>query len=64
MEKSSKKCVKCGENFSYTQKNTFWDENGMSSTKLVRCPCGCVQAIKYGKLHDVNNDERFYEYKR
>lgn len=61
-EKTSiKKCIKCNEYFSYTQEDTWWDENGMSSTKLVKCPyCNCVQAIKYGKLQDLNNDERYY----
>lgn len=59
--KSSKKCIKCGEKFTYTTEDCFWNENGMSSTKLVRCTCGCIQAIKYGKLHDVNKDERYYK---
>ncbi len=61
METSSKKCVKCGNEFEYSQDETWWNENGMSSTKLVKCPCGCIQAIKYGKLHDVNKDSRYYE---
>lgn len=64
MEKSSKKCIKCGERFTYTQEQTWWDENGTSSTKLVKCQCcGCVQAIKYSSLHNVNVDLRYYEYK-
>lgn len=61
MEKSSKKCIKCGNRFEYLPEDTFWDEHGSSSTKLVKCPCGCIQAVKYGTLHDVNNDERYYE---
>ena len=64
MEKSSKKCVKCGERFEFSQKDTWWDYSGYSDVKLVKCPCGCIQAINYGKPHDVNNDERYYDYKR
>ena len=60
--RSSKQCKKCKSNFYYTSDDTFWNENGMSSTKLVKCPdCGCIQAIRYGKLHDVNFDERYYK---
>ena len=64
MLESSKKCIKCNERFTYTQEDIWWNEGGSSSTKLVRCPCGCVQAIKYGELHDVNKDTRYYEYNR
>lgn len=61
MQELSKKCIKCGERFDYLPKDTYWDENGTSSTKLVKCPCGCVQAIKYGNLHEVNKDIRYYQ---
>lgn len=60
--KSSKKCVKCGETFEYTQEDCWWNENGMSSTKLVKCTCGCIQAVEYEDFHDVNNDIRYYTY--
>lgn len=63
-KKNYKTCIKCKDDFTYYDKDTKWDENGMSSVKLVTCPyCKCVQAIKYGKIHDVNNDERYYNYK-
>ena len=61
MEKSSKKCIKCGNKFEYSPEDTWWDYSGFSDVKLVRCPCGCIQAIKYGKSHDVNNDARYYK---
>ena len=50
------------EDFIYYQEETWWDEKGMSSVKLTKCPyCGCIQSIKYGTLHDVNKDERYYK---
>lgn len=62
--RSSKKCVKCSERFEFLQEDTWWDYSGYTDVKLVKCPCGCIQAIKYGKLHDLNKDERYYDYKR
>lgn len=57
-----KVCIKCKKEFEYSQADTWWDENGSSSTKLVSCPkCNCAQPIQFGYIHDVNNDERYYE---
>ena len=61
-KKNYKTCNKCKEDFIYYQEETWWDEKGMSSVKLTKCPyCGCIQSIKYGTLHDVNKDERYYK---
>lgn len=66
MEKSSnnnKTCIKCGIDFVYFPDETWWDYRGFTNTKLTTCSnCGCIQAIKYEKPHDVNNDIRYYEY--
>lgn len=59
---NNKVCSKCKEDFIYKQEETWWNEQGMSSVKLVKCPyCGCIQAIKFGELHDVNKDARYYK---
>lgn len=56
-----KECIKCKEDFVFFPNETYWDESGSSSVKLVKCPyCGTPQALKFGKLHDVNNDDRYY----
>ena len=65
--KYNKKCKKCESDFSYTFDDVWWDYKGYTNTKLVKCPeCGCIQAVKYEDSFglDVNNDRRFYEYKR
>ena len=62
LSKHNKKCIKCKQDFIFFPEETWWNENGSSSTKLVKCPsCGCVQAVKYGSLHDVNMDMRYYK---
>ena len=66
--RSSKQCKKCKSNFSFTSDDVFWDDHGTGySTKLVRCTnCECINVLKhyldYGM--DVNNDKRFFDYKR
>lgn len=66
--KYNKKCKKCESDFSYTSDDVFWDEKGTwYSTKLVKCTeCGCINVVKYYDDYgfDVNNDSRFYDYKR
>ena len=60
-----KKCIRCGEKFSYNNEDTYWNEVGSESTKLIDCPtCHCTQAIKYIDMKNPNNDERFYFFKR
>ena len=57
-------CKKCNEKFSYNHQDTWWNEQGMTSVKLIKCThCGCIQAVLYDdfSMHDVNNDERYYE---
>jgi hypothetical protein len=62
VRKPSKRCIKCGCRFSYSLEEAYWDYKGYSNTKLINCPeCKCVQAVKYEKLHDVNNDSRYYQ---
>ena len=52
----------------YTEDDVWFDEQSCGfSVKLVKCPrCGGISRIKYyeDKNLDVNNDERFYEYRR
>ena len=58
---NKKKCIKCGGKFNYEQEETFWDEKGSESVKLVRCKeCGCIQPIKYEKMNNPNTDIRYY----
>lgn len=61
-------CVKCKEDFVFDPEDIFFDERGTGySTKLVKCPyCGSINIIKYyvDKSLDVNNDARYYNYKR
>ena len=64
----TKRCIRCGEKFSYRyETDTYWNEVGSESTKLIDCPnpkCKCAQAIKYIDIKNPNNDERFYFFKR
>ncbi len=62
LNQNSKKCIKCKEDFVYFHNETYWDESGSSSVKLVKCPyCKTPQALKFGRLYDTNNDTRYYE---
>ena len=59
---NAKKCVKCKEKFEYAQEDTWWDYKGYTNTKLVKCPiCGCIQAVQYEKLNNLNYDRRYYD---
>ena len=59
-----KECIRCGENFSYNKEDTYWNESGSESVKLVNCPeCKCAQAIKYCTVKNPNTDQRFYFFK-
>lgn len=59
----SKKCNKCKDYFNYMPSDTYWQEFGTYSGKLVKCPnCGTINVIKYVEaagLH-VNTDKRYY----
>ena len=61
-------CPTCDDGFYYTEDDVWFDEQSCGfSDKLVKCPrCGGISRIKYyeDKNLDVNNDERFYEYRR
>ncbi len=61
-----KKCIKCKEDISYKNSETFWDENGFGySTKLIKCKnCNCINVIKHiqDKSMELNNDKRYYKY--
>lgn len=61
-------CGKCDKSHDYGPKDIRWDFNGFGyDTKYVVCPeCGRINIIRYyeDKNLDVNNDERYYEYRR
>lgn len=59
--KSSKECVKCNESFCYSSEECKWDYKGLQPVKIVECPnCGCVQAVRYEKIKNINTDKRFF----
>lgn len=59
--KHGKTCWKCFDDFVWSPKEEYWNENGLESTKLVNCPyCNCPNVIKYSGFHNVNADERYY----
>ena len=61
-------CGICNEIFDYEESETFTDDHGFGySTKLVECNCcGRINVIRY--FHDrsmkLNNDSRYYDYRR
>lgn len=61
-------CPTCNESFYYSEEDVWFDNKSCGySVKLVKCPrCGGISRIKYYEdiNLDVNNDERFYNYKR
>jgi len=64
--KHNQTCIKCGENFVWFPKDTWWDFSGSVDTKLVKCPdpnCGCIQAVKYVEQINPNYDRRYYGFK-
>ena len=66
--KMFQECKSCKTNFSFTSDECWWDEKGFGySTKLVKCSkCGRINVVKHEVDYsmDVNNDERFYDYRR
>ena len=58
--KHVKTCIKCHEDFIWYEKESRWDYTGSTDTKLITCPCGCVQAVKYIEPINVNFDKRYY----
>ena len=64
LSKHNKTCIKCGTDFIWYEKESWWDFSNFTNVKLTKCPaCGCTQAVKYNEPHDVNYDKRYYEYK-
>lgn len=62
-----KRCKKCKQDFTYTNEDTFWDENGFGySTRLVRCKyCNNVVIVEHVEDKSIkfgNRDRRYYEY--
>jgi RNase P subunit RPR2 len=61
-------CKSCNSYFVFNPDDAKWDEQGYGySTKLVKCKeCGRINVIKYIEDNglNVNNDMRFYNYKR
>lgn len=56
-----KKCIRCENKFQYNNEETFWNEEGSESVKLVNCKnCNCTQAVKYIDAKNPNNDEKYY----
>lgn len=56
-------CKKCNKVFEYTDEQSYWQEAGTYSVKLVKCPdCNTINVIRYidaPGLH-VNEDSRYY----
>lgn len=64
---NNKTCIKCKDDFVYRYDETWWDENGSTSTKLVKCPyCNCIQAVTYrdDNAFRLNFDKRYYIYNK
>lgn len=56
-------CKKCTHVVRYNNNDTYWDESGSCSVKLVKCPlCGTPIIIKYEEELSlyVNEDERYF----
>ena len=56
-------CKKCKENFIFLNKETWWNNYGTYSVKLVKCPyCETINSVKLEEASglDVNNDRRYY----
>lgn len=57
----TKKCVKCDNKFSFSMDETYWNEKGSESVKLVNCKsCGCPQAVRYINGLNPNTDKRYF----
>ena len=57
----TRRCKKCSKNFPYDSEDCYWDYEGITPVKVIKCPhCKCIQAIKYGKIYNINNDIRFF----
>ena len=58
----NKKCIKCKEIFEYTLEDAWWDYQGLTDVKLIKCSkCGCIQAIQYKEPINPNYDRRYYD---
>lgn len=58
---NKKKCIRCNEDFYYKQDQCYWDYQGVTPTKVTKCPhCDCLQAIRYEKENNINLDARYY----
>ena len=58
---NTKTCIKCKEDFIWFPDEAWWDYKNYTPAKLVKCPCGCIQAVKYEKEINPNFDARFYK---
>lgn len=60
------RCVKCKNEFTFDNKDTYFDERGYGySTKLVKCKvCGCPNVVKYiDDIHlNINYDDWYYKF--
>lgn len=60
-------CRQCKQIFSYEESETIWFEWKLYSEKTIACPhCKHVNTLKYEDQSglDVNQDTRFYDYRR
>lgn len=60
-------CNHCGQIYILEESKTWWNEDGVWSHKLSKCPCcNGVNTVKFEIYHelDINNDERYYDYRR
>lgn len=56
-------CIKCDTVFEYTETDIKWDYRGFGyDAKIVKCPCGCVNVIKY--YEEPDREKWYYEYRR
>jgi hypothetical protein len=60
--KHLKTCIKCKENFYWTNEQSKWDYTGFTDTKIVICShCGCKNPIKYIEHINPNYDRRYFD---
>lgn len=60
-------CEQCLEEYKLSKSKVWWDENGVWSIKFSTCPyCNKNNVVKTELYfeEDVNNDIRYYMYKK
>ncbi len=59
--KTTKECIRCNNDFKYSEDQCRWNYQGVTPTKIIECPhCSCIQAVKFEPEKNLNYDERYY----